>query len=233
MRRSWRLSKAWVRKANLSADLTYLTDQRNLLDTREWRFEASDELNSGALVRFQVSRNFERILEDDDPFVINRRQNVIIPPGDYGFNQWLIGYDGFQGQAIVPGVQFERGEFYGGHRSALGLSGTWRASPHLVLQGEYEFNDISLPQGSFATHLWRARFSVPITARAMADAFVQWNGLTQQGDQEISTQFRLHLIYARDSNLFVVFTDQRRNRGRGIIERDQAFQTKVTYRFYW
>ncbi len=233
LRRSWRLNRKWVRKVNFSADIAYLTDQQDRLDTRQWLLEASDELDSGDQIRFQVSRNFERILADDDPFVINPRRGIVIPPGDYGFNRWLVGYQGFEGRALVPGVEIERGEFYGGERTALTLSGTWRASPHMVLRGDYEYNDISLPPGAFATHLWRARFSVPITARATADAFFQWNGLTQQGDKEINTQLRFHLIYARDSNLFVVFTDQRRNRGAGIIERDQAIQMKMTYRIYW
>ncbi|MCH7977381.1 MAG: carbohydrate binding family 9 domain-containing protein [Acidobacteria bacterium] len=233
LRRSWRLNRKWVRKVNFSADLTYLTDQQDRLDTRQWKFEASDELDSGDQIRFLVSRNFERILADDDPFVINPRRGIVISPGDYGFNRWLVQYQGFEGRALVPGVKFARGEFYGGEQTTLGLSGTWRASPHLVLRGDYEYNDISLPQGAFATHLWRARFSVPITARATVDAFFQWNGLTQQGDKEINTQLRFHLIYARDSNLFVVFTDQRRNRGAGIIERDQAIQMKMTYRLYW
>ncbi|MCH8267982.1 MAG: hypothetical protein IH846_10720, partial [Acidobacteria bacterium] len=233
LRRSWRLNRKWVRKVNFSADLTYLTDQQDSLDTRQWNFEVSDELDSGDQLRFLVSRNFERILADDDPFVINPRRGIVIPPDDYGFNRWLVEYQGFEGRALVPGIQLEWGEFYGGDRTALGLSGTWRASTHLVLRGNYEYNDITLPQGAFATHLWQARFSVPITARATADAFFQWNGLTQQGDKEINTQLRFHLIYARDSNLFVVFTDQRRNRGTGIIERDQAIQMKMTYRLYW
>ena len=233
LRRSWRLNRKWARKVNFSADLTYLADQQNRLDTRRWLFEASDELDTGDQLRFQVSRNFERILAVDGPFIINPRRGVVISPGDYGFNRWLVGYQGFEGRALVPGVQIDRGEFFGGNRTALALSGTWRASPHLVLRGDYEFNDISLPQADFATHLWRARFSVPITARATVDAFFQRNGLTQQGDQELSTQLRFHLIYARDSNLFVVFTDQKRDRGRGVIERDQAVQMKMTYRFYW
>jgi hypothetical protein len=233
LRRSWRLNRTWSRKVNFSGDLTYLTNQRGLLDTRRWQFEASNDLDSGDQIRFQASHNFERILTDNDPFVINARQGMVIPPGDYGFNRYLIGYQGFAGRAFVPGVRLERGTFYGGDRTALTLSGTWPASPHLVLRGDYEFNDISLPQGAFNTHLWRARVSVPITARAIADAFVQWNGLNQQGEQEINTQLRFHFIYARDSHLFVVFNDQRRDRGAGAIARDQALQMKLTYRLYW
>ncbi len=127
----------------------------------------------------------------------------------------------------------ERGEFYGGNRTTVGLSGIWRPSPHLVLQGNYDYNDVSLPQGEFRAHLVRARITVPITARASVDAFIQKNGLNQQGEQELNTQIRFHLIYARDSNLFVVFVDQRRNRGTGTIARDQGVQMKMTYRLYW
>ena len=233
LRRSWRLNRNWARRVNFSADLNYLTDQENLLDTRLWLFEASTELDSGDVIRFQVSRNFERIVAEDDPFIINPRQGVVIPPGDYGFNRWRVGYQGFNGRTLVTGVELEQGEFYGGNRTALGLSGTWRASPHLELQGEYEFNDISLPEGAFATHLWRARFKVPFTARATVDAFFQWNGLTRQGDRELNTQLRFHLIYGRDSNFFVVFTHRRRNRVTGLVENDQAAQMKATYRLYW
>ena len=233
LRRSWRLNREFVRRVSFSSDLTYLTDQKDLLDTREWKFEASDELNSGDVVRVQATRNFERILAEDDPFVLNPRNGVIVPPGDYRFNRWLVSYQGFEGRAIVPGARFERGEFYGGDRNAIGISGIWRANPHLVLQGDYEYNDISLPQGAFAVHLWRTRFSVPITARVNTDAFIQWNGLNQQGDRELNTQLRFHLIYGRDSNLFVVYSDQRRNLGTGVTARDQAIQMKMTYRMYW
>ncbi len=233
LRRSWRLNRSWARKVNFSTDLSYLTDQENVLDTRRWLFETSNELDSGDVIRFRVSRDFERILAEDGTFVLNARDNVVVPPGDYNFNRWGIGYQGFDGRALVPGVEFARGEFYGGNRTALGLSGVWRASPHLEIQGDYEFNDISLPEGAFAAHLWRARLKVPFTARATAEAFFQWNDLTQQGDKELSTQIRFHLIYGLDSNLFVVFTDQHRNRGLGLVERDQAVQIKTTYRFYW
>jgi hypothetical protein len=233
LRKSWRLNREAVRRLNLISNVTYLTDKDNVLDTRTWNFEVSDEINSGDVLRFQASRNFERIFADDDPFVLNPRKGVVVPAGDYNFNRWFVQYQRFDGRALVPGIKFERGEFYGGNRSTATLTGIWRPSPHLVLQGDYEYNDISLPQGAFAAHLWRARFTIPITARSLVDAFVQWNGLNQQGDREINTQVRFHLIYGKDSNLFVVFSDQRRARANGITALDQGLQAKMTYRLYW
>jgi hypothetical protein len=109
------------------------------------------------------------------------------------------------------------------------VSGTWRPSPHLVLTGDYQLNDVDLPQGVFTTHLQRARVTVPLTARAVADAFVQWNGLTQ----EINTQIRLHLIYGRDSNFFIVYTDHQTDVAGRLVEQSRVLQTKLTYRWYW
>ena len=43
----------------------------------------------------------------------------------------------------------------------------------------------------------------------------------QQGDPELNTQIRFHLIFARDSNLT------------GDVAVDQAMQMKMTYRLYW
>ena len=70
---------------------------------------------------------------------------------------------------------------------------------------------------------------MPFTARVTADAFLQWDSLAR----ELSTQLRFHLIYGRDSNFFVVFTDHRENPGGEPLERDWAIQAKLTYRLYW
>jgi hypothetical protein len=109
------------------------------------------------------------------------------------------------------------------------LSGTWRPSPHLTLSGDYQVNDVDLPEGQFTTHLQRGRISVPITALAVADAFLRWNGLTQ----EMNTQVGLHLIYGRDSNFYVVYTDYQTDIAGRLIGRSRALQTKLSYRWYW
>ena len=50
---------------------------------------------------------------------------------------------------------------------------------------------------------------------------------------EFNTQLRFHGIYARDSNLFVVFTERRSDRDVGCTARDRALQVKMTCRFYF
>ena len=237
VRRGWRLNRSFARKLDLSGEVTYITrrhgepqgEPQGELDTRQWVLEASDELNSGDIVRVKWERRFERLHPNDPPFVIHPRQEVVVPAGDYPFSRWLVSWQGFDGRALVVKATLEGGEFYNGDNTALALSGIWRASPHLVLTADYELNKIALTQAAFNTHLWRGRFSVPFTARATADAFLQLNSLAD----EFNTQLRFHWIYAQDSNLFVVFTEQRSDRGRGRSERDRALQVKINYRFYF
>lgn len=235
LRRGWRLNRPWARKLDFTGELNYITDRRGEPDTRQWVITAADDLNSGDRFTFTLERNFERLRS---PFLVNPRkgEEVTISRGDYAFNRWEVKYDGYQGRAWIASAQLGGGEYYGGDRTGFVLSGTWRASSHLVLQGDYELNNISLPQlpnGKFKTHLWRGRFSVPFTAKVRTDAFVQWNSLNQDGDQELNTQVRFRLIYTRDSNLFVVSTDQWLKQSNGLVQRDQAVQMKLTYRLYW
>ena len=226
LRKGLRLNRAWARKLDFSGELKYLNNQAGILETRQWLLAAQDELDSGDVVRLSLESNFERLDED---FVINPVDGVIIPPGDYSFNRWLLSYQTFQGRAAEATAQLEGGDFFDGERTTLTLSGTWRASPHLWMSGDYEFNDISLPQDAFDTHLWRARVSVPFNARTTVDAFLQWSSLTKEFD----TQLRFRLIYARDSNLFLVYTSQRQDLAGGLTESDWAIQLKTTFRLYW
>ena len=229
LRRGWRLNRTWARKLDVSGEFSYLTNLQGKLDTRERFVTVRNELASGDIIRFTLQKSLDRLEASDDPFVIHPRQGILISPGFYEFTYWNLGYQGFRGRAFMANVEARGGAFYNGDRSSLNMSVTWRPSPHLALSGDYEVNDVRLPQGAFTTHLQRARVSVPITARAVADAFIQWNGLTQ----ELNTQVRLHLIYGRDSNFYIVFADHQADVAGRLTQQSRALQTKLAYRWYW
>ena len=229
LRRGWRLNRTWARKLDVSGDFSYLTNRQGTLDTRARFVTVSNELASGDVVRFTLQQSLDRLEATDDPFVIHPRKGILISPGFYEFTHWSLAYRGFEGRAFMASVEARGGEFYNGDRSSLNMSGAWRPSPHLALSGDYQINDVRLPQGAFTTHLQRLRVSVPITARAVADAFVQWNGLTQ----ELNTQVRLHLIYGRDSNFYIVFADHQADVAGKLTQQSRALQTKLAYRWYW
>ncbi len=229
LRRGWRLNRTWARKLDVSGTFSYLTNLQGKLDTRERFVTVSNQLASGDVVRFRLQKSLDRLEPTDDPFVIHPRRGIVIPPGFYEFTYWNLAYQGFEGRTFRADVEVQGGGFYGGDRSLLNVSGTWRPSPHLALSGDYQLNDVRLPHGAFTTHLQRVRVSVPITARAVADAFVQWNGLAQ----ELNTQVRLHLIYGRDSNLYIVYSDHQTDVDGRLTQQSRNLQTKLAYRWYW
>ena len=231
LRRGWRLNRPWSRKIDFSGDLSYTTDRQGEPDTKQWSLQTSNELESGDRLTISLEGNFER-LGPDGGFVINEREGIAVASADYTFNRWSANYQSYDGRPWVANVSLNGGDLYDGTRTGLSLSGTLRPSRRLLLDGDYAINRISLPQGDFSTHLWRARIRVPFTARAQTDVFLQWSNLNQDGERELNTQVRFRLIYGRDSNLFLVFTDQKRERGDRRIERDQAVLMKLTYRLY-
>jgi hypothetical protein len=231
LRRGWRLNRQWARKLDLSGGLRYVESRQGEIDTRQWTLGASNEIEAGDIISVSLERNFER-LRPEDPFEINPRDELFIPAGDFNFDRWQARFQGHTGRSWIANVTVEGGEFYNGDRTGVTLSGTWRANPHLVMQGNYEGHKISLPDGEFATHLLRGRFGVPFTSKVRTDVFLQWNNLTGDGGRELSTQVRFRLTYGRDSDLFLVFTDQNQDLANGSTRRDQAIQMKLTYRLY-
>lgn len=230
-RRSFRYNKPWSRRISISTFFVYINNQRNILESRDWGVNASNQFDSGDTVTYEYKRQLDTV-PVDEPFVINRRKGISITPATYHFNRHKLEYVGFDGRSLVPGAKLETGDFMSGTSTTLELKNVWRAMPHLMLEGFYQINAVRLPEGDFNAHIWRSRVSVPIQPRMTADAYVQWNSV----DDTVSTQLRFQLIYARDSNLFVVFTDGRRGLddtfGRRTHVRDQAVQVKLTYRLY-
>ncbi|MBI2821100.1 MAG: carbohydrate binding family 9 domain-containing protein [Acidobacteria bacterium] len=229
LRRGWRLNRRYARKVDLTGQLRYVTDLDGRLDTRLWLLEGSNELDSGDVVWVRAELNFERLDADEEPFRINPRENVIVPPGDYAFNRWAIAYEGYTGRPFSSRVQLQGGRFYGGERTGLLMSVTWRAIPQFILAADYELNDVALHQGDFTTHLWRGRLTLPLRPRLLLDTLVQWNGLLR----ELAAQVRFHLIYGDDSNLFLVFSDGRTEDGGRLVRQSQDLQIKLTYRMFW
>jgi hypothetical protein len=232
LRRSWRLNAPWSRKVDLTGGLRYITNRGGDLDTRQWTIGAGNELDSGDQFSVSLERNFERLSPDAPPFVLNPRDGLLIPPGDFPFDRWQLRYQGYTGRSWIADVQLQGGDFYNGDRTGMMLSGTWRATPHVLMRADYEVHHISLPEGDFSTHLVRGRLGVPFTSKVRTDAFLQWNNLTADGAREFSTQVRFRVTYGRDSDLFIVFTDQNQDLVTGLPRRDQAIQMKLTYRLY-
>jgi Carbohydrate family 9 binding domain-like/Domain of unknown function (DUF5916) len=134
-----------------------------------------------------------------DPFEIS--DGVIIPPGVYEFDQYYL--EGVAGpQRRVSGnFVYQGGDFYDGEQLSLKGAIRWRPSKHLRTNFEYEYNDVSLPQGDFTVRLIRMQFD------AVFSNTLSWVNLIQYDNVSETLGFnsRLDWIPEAGHEAFLIF----------------------------
>jgi hypothetical protein len=156
---------------------------------------------------------------------------VTLPVGQYAFFGTRAGYN-FGAQRKVSGnVSVERGSFYNGHRTIIGVSGgRVEVTPQLSLQPTASVNVVRLVQGSFRTTLAGSRVTYTVTQLMFVSALVQYNS----SNNSLSANTRLRWEYRPGSELFVVFNEQRDTLGGGapdLVGRSLVFKLNRLVRF--
>ena len=192
-----------IRKLTSVGQLTYIEDSAGRVTTRLIDGEAGIDFQSSD--RFSVGVN-------DDYELITRPFSVVpgarIAAGGYHFATGRVAYYLGQQRRLSGNVQVERGDFYGGERTALTYNrARVNVSSQLSLEPSLALNWIDLPAGSFTTTLVGSRVTYTMTPRLFASALVQYNSSTRL----VSTNARLRWEYRPGSEIFVVFNEERDN----------------------
>jgi hypothetical protein len=189
-----------IRKYFAVGQYTYIQDSAGRLSTRladgafDIEFQSSDRFTIGVL------DDYELLLR---PFTV---AGLRIPAGGYRFTTARAGYTLGQQRPFSGAVLFERGDFYGGTRSALTMSrsrvnvtSTFSMEPSLTL------NWLDLPAGRVTSTLVGSRLTYTMTPLMFASALVQYNSVTRI----VSVNARLRWEYRLGSELFLVYNDER------------------------
>jgi hypothetical protein len=130
---------------------------------------------------------------------------VVVPPGQYDNKEGLFVAITNQGAPLSLYASYTVGGFYGGHRNALRPELRARVGERFHTDLRWDLNDVDLPQGAFQTNLVRLRFSWSFTTKLYAQAFLQWNDLTD----DWATNLRLGWLQSASTGLFVVYNEVR------------------------
>jgi hypothetical protein len=111
------------------------------------------------------------------PFEISK--GILIPSGNYSFDQY--GFDATTaGQRRIAGrFAYRTGDFYGGKLDNLIGEITWIANEHFRSSVSYDLNDVSLPQGDFATRLVRLRLDVIFSVKWSWVNLIQYDNVSE------------------------------------------------------
>ncbi len=166
------------------------------VESESWYLELVElETNSGDQGGIAFEREREVLLEEFDIF-----DDVIIPPGDYEFDQYSFEVSGANDRALAPSFEYGKGDFFGGDRTEIGVGLDWRPNSRFFLGVEYEHNDIELADGDFTAELIAVRTEVAFDVRW------SWLNLVQYDNESesVGVNSRLRWTPRAGQDLFVV-----------------------------
>ena len=194
-----------------------------LIETRTQVWNAGIQFHDNSSVNVSVDRSFERLAA---PFTIHTTYpRVVLPAGDYDFLAYTARFSTDASRRLSGSGNVTAGDFWNGARQSFTGSFSLRPNAHLNIDVDYNRNHVSLPQGTFTTSLSGVRLLYAFNARALVNAYVQYNADTDQ----VSSNIRFNLIHRPLSDLFVVYNDGRDTGSGALIER--ALTVKFTNLF--
>ena len=176
-------------------EIDIILNSDNELETRTFIWSTWLELETNGWGGLRVYRNFENLTED---FEI--REGIIIPKGKYDYNNYSLMLNA-EGKVFNGRVGFNIGDFYNGTRRGFDIRLDLRLTGRFSLEPRYEFNRVTLPDGSFDTNVFGGRVGYSFSTDLFAKLYVQWNS-----DRNlVTTNFLVNYIYRPGSDFYLVF----------------------------
>ncbi|MFQ6039911.1 MAG: DUF5916 domain-containing protein [Candidatus Poribacteria bacterium] len=209
-----------IRRIWFGPEFDYILNQDNKLETSDISLVNWFELERGGWLSFSVQRTFERLDED---FEI--REGIIIPIGEYHFNSFRPMISTGESRKVSGELRVNFGDFFNGERRGFDIGASFKPNGRFSLESQYEFNRVTLPDGSFNANALSSRVNYSFSTTLFAKLFAQWNS----DSNVISTNFLLNYIYRPGSNLFFVFNQTYDSSGNKTGLVDSTLVVKMTY----
>jgi hypothetical protein len=189
-----------IRKYNYTGSIEYITNNQNVLESRELSGTVQVDLQSGDSATVEYTRNFEAI-----PLAFPISETTSIPAGAYAFENLRVAYGLGQQHRVSGTATMEAGSFYGGEKKTVSFGGRAEITLPLAIEPTVSFNWIDLPTTSLVTKLFSTRTTYAMTPRMYVSALVQYNSTRTA----VSANLRFRWEYRPGSELFVVYTEGR------------------------
>jgi len=125
---------------------------------------------------------------------------VVIPRGDYSFDQLRVGVSTGSHRRFVTSAGYSTGDFYDGELDNVNASVEWIPVSRFRATLSYDYNDVTLAQGDFVLRLVRGGFDVIMSSRLSWVNIVQYDNATRT----VGINSRVHWIPEAGRELFIV-----------------------------
>jgi hypothetical protein len=213
-----------IRKYVYDAAIEHIANGAGALESRERAAEFALEFQSSDRLSLNYTNSVEFLTP---PFTIGP---LVLPAGGrYQFDTFRAGYSIGQQRRAAANLTAEIGTFYSGRKTTLSVArGRIPITNQLSVEPTYSFNDVTLDEGAFTTHLAGSRVTYSMTPLMFASALIQYNS----GINAISTNARFRWEYRPGSELFVVYNEERNTLTRSFPGlNNRAFIVKINRLF--
>jgi hypothetical protein len=217
-------TRSAIRKYVYDAAIEYIENGAGQLESRERAAEFALEFQSSDRLSLNYTNSFEFLTR---PFIIGP---LILPAGGtYQFDTFRIGYSVGQQRRLAANLTAEFGSFYSGRKTTLSAArGRVPITDQLSVEPTYSFNNVTLDEGAFTTHLAGSRVTYSVTPLMFVSALIQYNS----GIDAVSTNARFRWEYRPGSELFVVYNEERNTLTRSFPSlNNRAFIVKINRLF--
>lgn len=210
-----------VRQFQWQIFFEYLTDFENVLLTRRTRLDLFEvRFDSGDEIRVNLENNYELL---DEPFEIH--PGIVIPVGEYDFTDFSFRIQTTERRKVSGEFGYSRGGFWSGNRTAYESVFSLRPASGLLFATEWEYNDISLPEGDFAASLIAQRAEWQASPWMSLTTIVQYDNVSR----ELGMYARFRWIVNPGNDLYIVYSHNWQSLETRWLTLDRAATTKVNY----
>ena len=188
-------------------------------EVSQLRVELENQTTDKLSLRYQNEKEGVRL-----PFEIF--EGVIIPPGDYSFDQMRAGISTGPHRRFVTSASYAAGDFYDGEIATISTSVEWIPTPRFRASISYDYNDVELPQGDFVLRLERVGLDYIMSSK------LSWVNLIQYDNATETTGFnsRLHWIPEAGRELFIVLNHNLEDFDRDGLNHSDNADFTIKYR---
>jgi len=213
-----RPASSWIRQLEFLSSLRYITDQNDVLETRDQEVGFRINLQSGDTFRINYARGFENL---DEGFELRRL--LPVPPGMYWSHSYSANFNTYRGRKVFAWVSYQRENgFWGGNRTSMTINPRIKFSQNLSFQLQYKLDDVKLPSGEFSSRVSNIRINYNFTNNWLTTTTLQHDNIKDLWN----VNFRLNWIYRPGDDFFLVF-----NQTRNSDLTDRSIILKLTYSF--
>jgi hypothetical protein len=206
----------FLREINPHVEFEYFADQSNVVVSKYLNYHFAFELQNGGLFEWGLNTNVEQPQVDFPIY-----PGVVIPPGYYDFNEWFAFLFTDTSRTLSANFRIATGDFYSGDKQSASAGAVLKLGEKFSAQADWSYNDITLVEGAFRTHLLTTRFAYNFSTRMFLNGLVQYNSVAKEWNSNIRFNFIHHPL----SDLFIVYNDLRDDLG---LMKNRALIVKYT-----